>query len=77
MNFKEVAEQLGHVILPVVEVKLKELVEKELDGQVDKALSYLKELIPGQIDDALIGQVSPALKAFLKAELLKQVDHIS
>lgn len=77
MNIKEVAEQLGHVILPVVELKLKELVEKESDQQIEKALAYLKELIPGKFDDGLIEQFTPALKAKLKAELLKQVDHIS
>lgn len=77
MNIKEIVEQIGHVILPVVEAKLKELVEQESDKQVDKALAYIKELIPGQFDDAIIAQLAPALKARFKAELLNQVDHIS
>jgi len=77
MNIKEIAEQIGHIFLPVLEAQLKELVEKEADAQVDKALAYIKELIPGQFDDVIIAQLAPKLKEKLKAELLNQVDHIS
>jgi hypothetical protein len=77
MNIKEIAAQIGHIFLPVLEAQLKELVEKEADAQVDKALAYIKELIPGQFDDVIIAQLAPALKAKIKAELLNQVDHIS
>lgn len=77
MKFEEIVKQLGEQFLPLIEAKAKELVEANSDKVVELLMAKLKELIPGQIDDMIINQFSPALKAYVKEQLLNQVDHIS
>jgi ribosome maturation protein Sdo1 len=77
MDIKKVLKEVGDYLLPIVEVKVKELIEAESDKQVDKVLSYLKELIPGQIDDAIIASQAPFIKAKLKELALQQAGQIS
>lgn len=77
MDIKKVLKEVGDYLLPIVEVKVKELIEAESDKQVDKVLTYLKELIPGQIDDAIIASQAPLIKAKLKELALQQAGQIS
>ena len=68
---------IGKMIMPLIEAKVKEEIEKQSDGLVELAVNKLSELIPGQIDDAILGQMKPALQKEFKAFLLSQADKIS
>lgn len=55
---------------------LKNQVALAYDVAVDEAAKKLKEVIPGQIDDAVIALVIPALAPLLKGELVKQIEKL-
>ena len=63
-------------VLSAVEVIVKQQIAKESDNIVDLILKKLTTLIPGSIDDALAAANAPAVKAAVKAELLKLADLI-
>lgn len=59
-------------VLAALEIAVDKLIEDKSDALVSAALVKLAQLIPGKLDDVLIGQYAPQIKAFVKQQLLAE-----
>lgn len=64
------AMTLKEQALAALELAVSKLVEDKAEIIVSAALAKLKQVIPGKLDDVLMDQYAPEIKAFIKAELL-------
>lgn len=69
--------KLNEQILELIETQVQAAVMSQSDVVMNSVLNKLKEVIPGQIDDALIEAAKPQILPIVKAELLKLADKIN
>lgn len=72
-----VSGSIGKLLLPLIEQKVKEEIEKNSDHLVDLAIAKIEELIPGDYEKAFLEPLKPSMKAQFKEFLLSQADKIS
>lgn len=73
MKASEIVEQLK----PALEQLVIKAVEANSDKVVELVLKELAKLIPSNIDDKIIEQFEPQIKAAVKAFLIDQAEKIS
>lgn len=69
----EVVEQ----VKAVTEVALEQVIEATYDKSFELIVAEIKKAIPGQVDDAILAVIAPAIKPQVKASVLAQVEKIS
>ena len=69
--------KLSEQILELIETQVQAAIEANSDALMNAVLNKMKELIPGQIDDAIIEAAKPQVLPVVKAELLKLADKIN
>lgn len=70
-------QDIVQALLPQVEVLVKTAIEAKSDEVVEQVLAEIKKAIPTQIDDVIIEQLKPTVKAEIKKFLLAQAEKIS
>jgi len=64
-------------MLPKIEKAVDAAIEARCDETVDQIIEMIEKTIPGKLDDFVLERGKPALKASIKATLLKLADGIS
>jgi hypothetical protein len=74
MEIKELGQKAVDQLKVDAKVMLKNQIEILFDEGMDLGVAELKAIIPGGIDDMIIDQMAPQLKAAAKAYVLALMD---
>lgn len=77
METQVIVEKMKAQGLKDLEVLLKNQVTVAYDEAIELAAGKLKDVIPGEIDDAIITMVVASLKPVLKEMLLAQIEKVA
>lgn len=74
---EEVKNEMVEQAKAITEVALEQVIEATYDKSFELIVEEIKKAIPGQVDDAVLAVIAPAIKPKVKELVLAQVEKIS